>query len=167
VLFDYYHACEFTGIDNSCFYGDYVVFGSYTVNSEILFQMWFLMLLWFLPQIVLKNSIANWCRDKSSLSVADVVWVWVPNRDEGTKNVVRRGAWARITRGVSCGVGTRHDGPILIVTYTVPNLSPAGVCDAPRAHGPLPARALRPPLTDLRGPRQVSAIARASHCASL
>ena len=27
VLLDYYNGCQFTGVDNSCFYGDYFIFG--------------------------------------------------------------------------------------------------------------------------------------------
>lgn len=46
------------------------------------------MLLWFLPLISLQNQIDRFFMDRCSLSEAEFVWVWVPNVDEGSKNVV-------------------------------------------------------------------------------
>jgi len=83
-----YHVCQLTGVDNLCFYGDYTIFGGWVLNSELLFQSWWLMLLWFLPLISMQNRIGRFFKDRCSLHEAEQVWVWVPNVDEGDKNVV-------------------------------------------------------------------------------
>ena len=88
VLIDYYDGCQLTGIDNLCFFGDYFLFGGWIINSELLFQSWWLMLLWFLPLIALRGKISTFFVDRCKLCEAELVWVWVPDQDEGTKNVV-------------------------------------------------------------------------------
>ena len=35
IIIGYYNKCEFTSIDNACFYGDYFIFGSYNANSRV------------------------------------------------------------------------------------------------------------------------------------
>jgi hypothetical protein len=46
------------------------------------------MLLWFLPLISMRNQIGTFFNDRCPLAEAEWVWVWVPNLDEGGKNVV-------------------------------------------------------------------------------
>jgi len=77
VLFiDYFHKCEWGGIDNLCFFGDYYIFGSYTVNSEVMMFIWVFGLLWYGFIIVMASKFRNLCRLPCSLREAEYVWVW-------------------------------------------------------------------------------------------
>lgn len=120
VLLDYYDGCQFTGVDNLCFYGDYLIFGGWTTNSELLFQSWWLMLLWFLPLIALRNQIGTFFKDRCQLCEAEFVWVWVPDQTEGTKNVLSPGAVVLMVRrlrelyGRFSSTTGGHDGTVAV-----------------------------------------------------
>ena len=82
VLCDYYWGCQFTGPDAACFVGDNRFFGSYKVNSEILFGLWWFGLVYFGILIFFKSRVPNWCRLRCPLTSATRVHVWVVDNDE-------------------------------------------------------------------------------------
>lgn len=122
VLFDFYNGCQLTGVDNLCFFGDYVLFGGWTTNSEVLFQSWWLMLFWFLPLVALRGKISTFFVDRCRLCDAEFVWIWVPDQDEGTKNVVSATPFVLIVRrlrelfGLFSTTTGGHDGIVHVET---------------------------------------------------
>ncbi|KAI5068179.1 hypothetical protein GOP47_0016524 [Adiantum capillus-veneris] len=82
TLFDTYNQCEVGGIDNLCFYGNYVIFGSYGFNAMIFFVIWWLSAVWFTGWVMNHNRVHNWFRLPCSLSQAHVVNVWALDQRE-------------------------------------------------------------------------------------
>ncbi|MCO5592424.1 hypothetical protein L7F22_046427 [Adiantum nelumboides] len=82
ILFDTYNQCEVGGIDNLCFYGNFVIFGSYNFNAVIFFVIWWLAALWFTGWVVNRNKVHNWFRLPCTLSQAHVVNVWALDQRE-------------------------------------------------------------------------------------
>ncbi|MCO5602074.1 hypothetical protein L7F22_056201 [Adiantum nelumboides] len=82
ILFDTYNQCEVGGIDNLCFYGNYVIFGSYNFNAVIFFVIWWVAALWFTGWVVNCNKVHNWFRLPCTLSQAHVVNVWALDQRE-------------------------------------------------------------------------------------
>ncbi|MCO5602078.1 hypothetical protein L7F22_056205 [Adiantum nelumboides] len=82
IFFDAYNQCEVGGIDNLCFYGNHVIFGSYNFNAKIFFVIWWLAAIWFIGWVVNSHKVRNWFRLPCSISRAHVVNVWAQDQRE-------------------------------------------------------------------------------------
>eukprot|EP00250_Pteridium_aquilinum_P014895 c22269_g1_i1 orf=370-4158(-) len=82
ILFDTYNQCEVGGIDNLCFYGNHVIFGTYDFNAVIFFVIWWLAAIWFTGWVVNHDRVRNWFRCPCDLSQAHVVNVWTLDQKE-------------------------------------------------------------------------------------
>lgn len=76
---DYYWGCEFTGMDNMCFYGSYPIFGDYDLQSEFFFTNWALCFVWFVFLLVYKDQLVGWFMIPSSMQEATHMYVWTRN----------------------------------------------------------------------------------------
>lgn len=76
IYIDYYNLCQWGGVDNLCFYGNKVIFGSYDVDSTVMFFTWVCSLFWFAFVIAMSSKFRNLCRVPCKLDEASVVWVW-------------------------------------------------------------------------------------------
>ncbi|KAI5068182.1 hypothetical protein GOP47_0017102 [Adiantum capillus-veneris] len=82
IFFDAYNQCEVGGIDNLCFYGNHVIFGSYEFNAKIFFVIWWLAAIWFIGWVINRGRVRNWFRLPCTLSQAHVVNVWAQDQRE-------------------------------------------------------------------------------------
>eukprot|EP00249_Psilotum_nudum_P025155 c29394_g1_i2 orf=541-4356(-) len=82
ILFDTYNKCEVGGIDNLCFYGNHIIFGTYDFNATVFFVVWWLAAIWFALWVANKGKVHNWFRLPCQLSEANVVYVWAVDQRE-------------------------------------------------------------------------------------
>ncbi|KAH7415779.1 hypothetical protein KP509_14G060200 [Ceratopteris richardii] len=73
IFFDTYNQCEVGSIDNLCFYGNHVIFGSYDFNAMVFFVIWWLAAIWFLGWVINRGRVRNWFRMPCTLSEAHVI----------------------------------------------------------------------------------------------
>nr|PNR41660.1 hypothetical protein PHYPA_019065 [Physcomitrium patens] len=88
ILIDTYNKCEIGGIDNLCFFGNNVIFGTYELNGKIFFLVWWLSTIWYTTWVLNKGKVHNWFRMPCDLSLATVVFVWVQGQQETLSNNV-------------------------------------------------------------------------------
>ncbi|KAG0585432.1 hypothetical protein KC19_2G011200 [Ceratodon purpureus] len=82
ILVDTYNKCEVGGIDNLCFFGNNVIFGTYELNSKVFFVVWWLSTFWFTAWVLNKGRVHNFFRVPCDLSRATVVYVWAKDQRE-------------------------------------------------------------------------------------
>lgn len=84
ILYGYYNDCQFEGIDNACFYGDYNVFGDYQTNSEVMFSMWLVWIFWTVGLIAKYDTVWNSFRLPVPIGQAKYICVTVAKDAEVT-----------------------------------------------------------------------------------
>ncbi|KAJ7563257.1 hypothetical protein O6H91_03G103100 [Diphasiastrum complanatum] len=82
ILFDTYNKCEVGSIDNLCFFGDNVIFGTYELNGKVFFVVWWLAAIWFTTWVLFKGQVHNWFRMPCALSCATVAHIWARDQEE-------------------------------------------------------------------------------------
>ena len=120
IDFGYYHNCEFTGIDNACFFGDYILFGSYETNSHAMFTgppnktphhspiptlcvaVWCLSILWYVLVMRHYDTIWNYFLLPASLPTAEFVAVTVLTYAPHSTVLSNRGDTGRPLKRLRC-----------------------------------------------------------------
>jgi hypothetical protein len=79
INIDYYWMCQFTGIDNMCFYGSYPLLGGYDMQSKFFFVNWIMSFVWFLILLIYKDQLAGWFMVPTTMEEATHMYVWTKN----------------------------------------------------------------------------------------